>query len=100
VIIRAAHVEGIRAFEPKHDPILIVDAHCMETSEVTGERVPSISGRDLQVVEPGYHVDLIQLPPDDGPQLARDAPSRLAIDTVPDITRGVVSQRPDHGIAF
>ena len=100
VIIGAPHVERVCAFEPEHDPVLIVHAHGVETSKVAAERVQPIPGRHLQILEPRHGVDLIQFPTHDRPELPRDAPSRLAVDAVPDVPRGVIRQRPDHRVAL
>lgn len=100
MIVGATHIERICSFETKHDAVLIVDAHGVKTSTVTGERVQPIPGRHLQVLEPGNRVELIELPAHDRPQLAGDAPGRFAVDTVPDIPRGVVGERPNHRIAL
>ena len=62
--------------------------------EITRQPVQPISRRHLQIVEPGYRVDLVQFPSHDGPEHARDAPSCLAIHAVPDVPGGVVRQRP------
>lgn len=45
MIIGALHVERVTAFEPEHDPILVVHVHGMETSTIAAERVQPISGR-------------------------------------------------------
>ena len=54
----------------------------------------------LQVVEPDDGVDLVQLPPDDWPEIARDAPGGLRVEAVPNVLRGVIGQRPDHALAL
>lgn len=100
MITGASHFERIGAFESEHDAVLIVHPHRVPTPEVTRERVQPISGRYLQVVEPSYRVDLVQFPSHGGPEHARDAPSRLAIDAVPDIARCVIGQRPNHQLAL
>jgi hypothetical protein len=98
VIVGAPYVERVGAFEPEHDSVLIVHPHRVPTSEVTREPVQSIPGRHLQVVEPCHCVDLIQFPTHDRPQRARDAPSRLAINAIPDVARRLIGQRPDHRV--
>jgi Protein of unknown function (DUF1579) len=95
VIVGAPHLERVPAFEPGHDPVLIVHAHRVETSTVTCERVQPIPGRHVQVIEPRHGVDLIQFATHDGPEFARDAPSRLAVDAVPDVARRIIGQRPE-----
>jgi hypothetical protein len=83
VIVGAAHVERVRAFESEDDPILIADAHGVKTAQTAGKPVQSIAGRHLQIVEASHGVYLIQLPTHAGPEIARNAPSRLAVDAVP-----------------
>lgn len=100
MIIGALHVERVTAFEPEHDPILVVHAHGMETSKIAAERVQPISGRYPQVIEPRYGVNLIQFAADDRPELLRDAPCRLAVDAVPDVPGRFIGERPDHRIAL
>ena len=100
MIIGAPHLERVGAFEPEHDSVLIVHPHRVPAPEVTRERVQPIPGRHLQVVEPSHRVDLVQFPSHDGPEHARDAPSGLAVDAVPDIARRVIGQRPDHQLAL
>jgi hypothetical protein len=39
VIVGTTHIERIRAFEPKHDSVLVVHAHRVPAPEVTRERV-------------------------------------------------------------
>ena len=45
VVIRAAYIERVTAFETEHDSILIVHAHGVQPSHVTAERVRPVSGR-------------------------------------------------------
>jgi hypothetical protein len=96
VIVGAPHLERVRAFEPEHDPVLIVHAHRVTAPEVTGKRVQPIPARHFQVIEPRHGVDLIQFATHDGPEFARDAPSCLAVDAVPDVARRIIGQRPNH----
>ena len=100
MVIGALYVERVSAFEPEHDPTLIVHPHGLETSKIAAERVQPIAGRYLQVIEPRYGIKLIQFAADDRPELLRDAPCRLAVDAVPDVPRGVICQRSDHTIAL
>jgi hypothetical protein len=44
VVVGALHVERISAFEPKHDPILVVESHGVEPSQIGAERVQSVAG--------------------------------------------------------
>jgi hypothetical protein len=60
VIVSAPHVERVCAFEPEHDPMLVVHAHCVETSKVAAERVQPIPRRHFQIIKPRYGVNLIQ----------------------------------------
>jgi len=98
MIVGASHVERVCAFEPERDPVLVVDAHGVETSKAAAERVQPIPWWHLQIIEPRHRIDLIQFPTDDGPQLARNPPSRLAVEAVPDVARRVIPERPDHKI--
>jgi hypothetical protein len=50
VIVGAPHVERVCASEPKNDPVLVVDAHGVETSKVATERVRPIPGRKMSEV--------------------------------------------------
>ena len=69
-------------------------------SHVTTERVQPVAGRSFQILEARYGVDLIEFAAHVLPELARDPPSRLAVDAVPDVPRGVIRQRPDHSLAL
>jgi hypothetical protein len=100
VIVGTPHVERICALEAEHDAILVVDTYPVNAAEVARERVQTIPGRYFRVIEPSHRIDLIQFPAHDWPQLARNAPSRLAVDAVPDVARGVIRQRPNHCIAL
>ena len=66
------------AVEPEHDSILVVDANGVEARQVTHEHMQPIPRWHLQIVEPCNRVDLVQLPPNDRPQVSGDAPSGLA----------------------
>ena len=100
MIVSAPHLERVRAFEPEHDPVLIVDAHGVIATKVTGKRVQPIPGRDFQVIDPRHGVDLIQFATDNGPELAGGASSCLRVDAVPNVARRVIGQRPDHRVAL
>jgi hypothetical protein len=100
VVVGASNVKRVCAFEPKDDSELVVHAHRVEAAKTTRERVQPIPGRHIQVIEPRHRVDLIQFPTHDRPQLAWDTPSRFAVDAVPDITRRIIRQRPDHTVAL
>jgi hypothetical protein len=100
VIIGASHVECVRAFEAEHDPILIVHAHGVRPSQVSGERVQLVSGWHFQIFEPRDGIDLIEPATHIRPELARNPPSRLAVDAVPDVPRDVIRQRPDDRVAL
>lgn len=56
----------------------------------------SIPRWNLQVLEPRDGIELIQLPADDGPDRAQNAARGLAVDTVPDVSGRIISERPDH----
>jgi hypothetical protein len=99
VVVGALHVECISAFEAKHDPILVVDSHGMEPSPISAERVQSVAGRYFQIVKLRHRVDLIELATNGWPELARNPPSRLAVDAVPDVAGRDIGERPDHRIA-
>jgi hypothetical protein len=45
VVISAAYIERVTAFEAEHDSISIVYAHGVQPSPVTAERVQPVSGR-------------------------------------------------------
>ena len=100
MIVGATHVERVCAFAAKDDSKLIVHPNGVKPPEISGERVQPISGRHFEVVEPCYGVDLIELSTHGRPKVARNAASRLTIDAVPDVPRGVIRQRPDHSIAL
>ena len=100
MVVGASHVERISAFEAKHDPILIVDSHRVEPSQISAGGVQPVTGRHLHIVKPGHRVDLIEFATHVCPQLARNPSSRRAVDAVPDVTRGVIRQRPDHSLAL
>ena len=89
----ASHVERVRAFEAEHDPTLIVHAHGVQPSQITGERVQLVTGWHFQILEPRDGVDLIESATHTRPELARNPPSRLAVDAVPDVPRDVIRQR-------
>jgi hypothetical protein len=46
--------------QAKHDPILVVDPHRVEPSQISAEGVHSVTGRHLQIVKPSHRVDLIE----------------------------------------
>jgi hypothetical protein len=99
VVVGALHVERISAFEAKHDPILVVDSHGVEPSPISAERVQSVPGRHFQIVKFCHRVDLIEFATPVWPELARNPPSRLAVDAVPDLPGRFIGERPDHRIA-
>ena len=39
MIVGATYVEGVGAFEPEHNPILVVHTYCVLPFQVPGERV-------------------------------------------------------------
>ena len=100
MVVGALHVECVSAFEAKHDPILVVDPHRVEPSQISAEGVQSVTGRHLQIVKPSHRVDLIEFATHVCPEIARNPSSRLAVDAVPDVPRGVIRQRPDHSLAL
>jgi hypothetical protein len=100
VIVGAPHVERVSAFETEHDSILVVHTYGVQPSHVTTERVQPVAGRNLQILEARYGVDLIEFATHVRPELTRNPPSRLAVDAVPDVPRGVIRQRPNHSLAL
>jgi hypothetical protein len=100
VVVGALHVERISAFEAQHDPILVVDSHRVEPSQISAEDVQSVTGRHLQIVKPSHRVDLIEFATHVCPELARNPSSRLAVDAVPDVPGRYIGERPDHRIAL
>ena len=100
MVVGALHVERISTFEAKHDPILIVDSHRVEPSQISTEHVQSVAGRSFQVVKPRHGVDLIEFETHAWPELARNPPSRLTVDAVPDVPGRFIGKRPDHRIAL
>ena len=100
MVVGALYVERVSAFEAKHDPILVVDSHRVEPSQIGAERVQSVPGRQFQIVKPRHRVDLIEFATHVGPELTRNPPSRLAVDAVPDVPGRVIGERPDHRIAL
>jgi len=96
VVVGAAHVEGVRAVESEDDSILIVHTNRVPNPESAGERVQTILRWHLEVFEPGHGVDLVELSPNDWPQLAWDASGGLRVDAVPDVPRRVVGQCANH----
>jgi hypothetical protein len=100
VIVGAPHVKRVCAFEAKHDPILVVDSHGVEPSQISAERVQSVPGRHFQIVKLRHRVDLIEFATHVWPELARNPPSRLAVDAVPDVPGRPIGELPDHRIAL
>ena len=100
MVVGALHVEHVSVFEAKHDPILVVDAHRVEPSQISAEGVQSVTGRHLQIVKPSHRVDLIEFATHVCPELARNPSSRLAVDAVPDVPGRFIRERPDHRIAL
>jgi hypothetical protein len=100
VVVGALHVERISAFEPKHDPILVVDSHGVEPSQIGAGRVQSVAGRHFQIIELRHRVDLIEFATHVWPELPGNPPSRLAVDAVPDVPGRFIGERPDHRIAL
>lgn len=100
MIVGAQYIERIAAFEAKHDPILIVDSHRVEPSQIGGEGVQSVPGRHFQIVKLRDCVDLIEFATHVWPELARNPPRRLAVDAVPNVPGRVIGERPDHRIAL
>ena len=99
MVVGAQHVERISAFEAKHDPILVVDSHRVEPSQISAERVQSVPGRHFQIVKPRHRVDLIEFATHVWPAFARNPPRRLTVDAVPDVPGRFIGERPDHKIA-
>ena len=100
MVVGALHVERISAFEAKHDPILIVDSHCVEPSQISAERMQSVPGRHFQIVKPRDPVDLIESATHVWPEFASNPPRRLTIDAVPDVPGRYIGERPEHRIAL
>jgi hypothetical protein len=100
VIVGAPHVERVSAFKAEHDSILVVHADGVEPSHVTTERVQPVAGRNFQIVEARYGVNLIEFATHVLPELTRDPPSRLGVDAVPDVPCGVICQRSNHRLAL
>src|SRR5215510_12858841 len=100
VVVGALHVERVSAFKAKHDPILVVDSHRVEPSQISAEGLQSVTGRHLQIVKPRHRVDLIEFATHGCPELARNPPSRLTVDAVPDVPGRFIGERPDHWIAL
>jgi hypothetical protein len=100
VVVGALDVERISAFEAKYDPILVVDSHGVEPSQIGAKAVQAVTGRHLQIVKPSHRVDLIEFATHVGPELARNPPSCLTVDAVPDVPGRFTGERPDHWIAL
>jgi hypothetical protein len=100
VIVGTPNIERVRAFEAEHNPILIVHPYGVPPSQVAAERVQSGAGRHFQIFKPRYRVDLIEFATHVRPELTRNPTSRLAVDAIPDVPRGVIRQPPDHSLAL
>ena len=100
MVVGALHVERISAFEAQRDPILVVDSHRVEPSQISTERVQSVPGRHFQIVKSRDRVDLIEFATHVCPEIARNPSSRLALDAVPDVPGRFIRERPDHRIAL
>jgi len=100
VIVGAPDLERVRAFETEHDSTLVVHANSVQPSKIPAERVQPVPGRHSQMVELRDCVELIQFAAHDRPEIPRNASCRLTVTAIPDVRRGVVSQRPDHTIAL
>ena len=100
MVVGALHVESVGAFKAKYDPILIVDSHRVEPSQVSAERVQLVPGWHSQVLKPHHRIELIEFATHVRPELARNSSSRLAVDAVPDVPRCLIRQRPDHNLAL
>jgi hypothetical protein len=100
VIVGASHIERVSAFKAEHDSILVGHTDGVEPSHVTTEGVQPVAGRNLQILEARDRVNLIEFAPHVRPQLARDPPSGLAVDAVPDVPGRFIGERPDHRLAL
>ena len=100
MIVGASHIERVSAFKAEHDSILVVHTDGVEPSPVTAERVQPVAGRNFQILEARYGVDLIEFATHVLPEITRDPPSRLAVDAVPDVSCRVICQRPNHRLAL
>jgi len=100
VIVGAANVVRVLFLKSKYDAVLVVYTDCVASRPGAGKGVKMISGREAQVVELGYRVNLVQLAPDDGPQRFWNPAGCPAIYPVPDVPRRVVGKRTNHGIAL
>ena len=100
MIVGAPHIERISAFEAEHDSVLVVHTYGVPPSHVATERVQPVAGRNFQILEARYGVDLIEFATHVRPELTRNPPSRPAVDAVPNVPGGVIRQRPDHCLAL
>ena len=100
MIVGAPKLERVCAFEAERDPILIIHANGVQPSQVTDERVQPVAGRHFEILEPRHGVDLIEFETHAWPELARNPPSRLTVDAVPDVPGRFIGKRPDHRIAL
>src|SRR5436305_12605391 len=93
VIILASDFVGMVSFPAKGQSVLIVHADATAAALITLEGLKPVSWRTGQVREALGHVEELQLPPYDGPEVLRDASGRSARALHEEIGRRLVGER-------
>jgi hypothetical protein len=70
VVVRDFDLRGMFALPFEADAILIIDPNAVLASTITSQALKTISRGHCQIPQPTHPVDLIELSPSDGPQLA------------------------------
>ena len=93
VIVRDLDFVGISSLPTETDPVLIVDPYAVLTSPGSTQDLKSIAGRNREVSQIPYSVDLVKLPAGYRPGFqGADATRATGVSAVEDILSSPISE--------
>ena len=95
MIVADFNIERIAVNEPETDPPLVVDGNGMLPSSFASQRVESVTGRCLQVIQPGGEVYILKLPDCSASDIGGE-PLRPSLQK--QLSRPPVRERLDHDL--
>ena len=88
--------EGMAVLPPKCDAILFVDANAVSPAHPAPERFQSIAWRRVQILQPDRHVEHLQFPLHDPPEVLRDPPGGFRVAFSEDVGGRLSNERLNH----
>ena len=87
---------GMAVLPAKREAILVVDPFAVPTGTGALQRLRVVSGGNSQIVEPGHHVEGLQLALRDAPHVSRQAARVTRVAFAEQIHGGLIGERRNH----